>query len=115
MKNKHEGCEKGFTHLSKAWYGEACLKDSEVIDKITIGFYAQDGGTSGEFCVAWEGLAGRPVPRLCVYDDGWSALNEFSDLIKKMADFDGQDISPEEFADLLLSMGIKDRTKTDEA
>lgn len=110
IKSKNK-IKRQFVHLSRAWYGDVNLKlESDVVDRINVGFYHQDGGTTGEFTFAWEKLAGRIVPRLHAFDDGWRALHGFSDLIEAMAKVDGQNISPDEFCKLLVSLGIQDVT-----
>ena len=74
-----------------------------------IGFYNE--GTSGEFAIRWEQLGGRSIPRLQAYDDSWSALVHFKDLLDAMASVDNENISPEQFCKLLVSLGIKDLTE----
>ena len=112
---KHEGCERGFHQASKSWYGKIALgefKNKEVLDTFSIGFYAPDGGTTGEFVVEWTELtAGQWVPQLQAFDDGWDALFNFQDMLKLMADADDKNISPDDFRKLLLSCGIVDLTK----
>lgn len=109
--NKHEGCIRAFTHLSESWYGKACLASGTTIDSVTMGFYHPDGGTTGEFEIHWEKLAGRVTPRLEVFDDAWDALHEFRDVIALMAKHDGEDIGPHELCNLLRDCGIIDRTE----
>ena len=111
MKN-HDGCKRGFYQLSKAWYGESNLRSTEKVDEITIGYYHPDGGTSGEFQISWEKLCGNIVPKLEVWDDGWSALSSFSDMIDFMATIDGENIAPDLFAENLRKLGIEDMTPT---
>jgi len=111
---KHEGCTRGFTHLSKAWYGEANLRGYDIIDQLMIGFYdIEEGGTTGEFSITWKMLGGRSVPYLKAYEDSWDALYHFQDVLTKMRDADGQNISPDDMSILLVSCGVKDLTKTD--
>ena len=109
MKN-HDGCKRGFFQLSKAWYGESNLKTTDNVDEITIGFYHPDGGTSGEFQISWKKLCGNIVPQLEVWDDGWSALSNFCDMIELMATLDGENIAPDLFAEHLRNLGIEDMT-----
>lgn len=109
------GCKRGFTQLSRAWYGPANLVNSKYVDKMNIGFYCEDGGTTGEFTIVWERLAGKIIPRLMAYDDGWNALFNFGDMLESMADIDGENVSPDEFCKLLVAIGIEDMTKTEMA
>ena len=111
LDDKHEGGVRQFIQVSKAWYANTSLGDrNKTLDVFNIGIYFEEGGTTGEFSVVWEELCGKFTPRLKCFDDGWSALNEFSDLIKKLALVDGQDISPDQFGEILLTIGIEDRT-----
>lgn len=111
--SKHEGDVRGFYQLSKAWYGPSNLKGLDMLDCITVGFYAPEGGTSGEFEIVWELVCGKPARILKAFDDGWSALFNFGDMLESMADIDGKDVSPDEFAKLLEELGIKNLTPTE--
>jgi hypothetical protein len=106
---KHTGCKRQFTQLSRAWYGS---RDG-VVDEVTIGLYHQEGGTTGEFSVVWKipYLARDASPQLQSWDDSWSALFQFGDLLESMADLDDKDVSPEAFCQLLTGLGIADATK----
>ena len=107
---KHEGCERQFIHTGRAWYGESALLHQRVIDEIMIGMYHSEGGTSGEFAVRWSELAGRAVPMLCVFDDAWDALQMFRDVLEAMARVDDQNVTPDQFCELLSACGVKDAT-----
>jgi hypothetical protein len=76
-----------------------------------IGMYYPDGGTSGEFAVRWTRLGGKVVPRLEAFDDSWSALAHFGDLLEWMATVDDQCVGPKEFTEKLREFGIRDKTK----
>lgn len=110
---KHKGCVKGFYHLSKTWYGPSIL-DAKTVDKISIGFYHPDGGTTGEFEISWYNMAGESVPRLLVFDDGWSALANMPELVSLLESVDDQNITPDEMATKLVDVGIKDMTQREE-
>ena len=110
MDKKHYGCKRMFTQLSRAWYAEANLRH-DLLDEIMIGFYHPGGGTTGEFAIRWEELGGESTPRLEAFDDSWSALWEFRDLLEKLAEVDDQDITPVQLCDILISLGIEDNTK----
>ena len=109
---RHDGAYRGFMQLSKAWYADANLRGANYRDEVMFGFYYEDGGTSGEMGVRWVDIGSEKhlTPILRVYDDAWDALNECKDVIEKMAEVDGDDISPEQFCDILLSCGFKDLT-----
>lgn len=108
--SKHEGCKRQFTHLKRAWYGSANLPRGKKVDSVTMGFYDEEGGTSGEFSMEWEDLGTHVHPRLCAFDDSWSALWEFRDFLEALAQMDGEDPTPEEICALLESMGVEDDT-----
>lgn len=77
-----------------------------------IGLYHEsDGGTFGEFCIRWIPLSQRLAPQLQVFGDAWLVLfSEFQDLLVALAELDGTDPSEEEIADLLVKLGLADRT-----
>lgn len=110
LTNKHAGCKRGFTQLSKAWYGSANLARSDYYDEVNIGLHHRKGGSTGEFAVRWELLAGKLTPKLTAYDDGWSALFNFSDMLEAMAGVDDENISPDAFCVLLEALGIENMT-----
>jgi hypothetical protein len=109
--DRHKGDVRGFIHSTQAWYRESLMLEDGVVDEVMFGFYASDGGTSGEMPMRWETLNGEPVPRLCVYDDAWHALYQLNDVLAKLANADGDKISPEEFCELLVSCGFVDMTE----
>lgn len=113
--SKHEGCRRQFVQLSRAWYADVCLPMKDAVDEVNVGFFAPDGSTTGEFCVKWIDLGSHGLaPRLEVFNDAWDALWQFRDVLEKMAGVDGQDISPEEFCELLKSCGVKDATPVED-
>lgn len=108
-KQKHDGDFRGFIILSEAYYGSVCMRD-DTVDEITLGMYCPDGGTSGEFCVQWEKLGDTFLPQLRAWEDSWSALHQFGDMLQWMASVDGKNVSPQEFAEALRDLGITDMT-----
>lgn len=107
----HTNCKRGFHHTGGAWYGSTVLPLDGAIDRITMGFYHPQGGTSGEFSVIWETLAGRATPKLVAYNDSFSALHHFADVLKKLSGHDSENISPIDLCDLLTACGIEDMTQ----
>lgn len=103
----HEGDYRGFVWGSQAYYWQALGHD---YDEVTFGLFSPEGGTSGEMSVRWETLGGSDVPKLHAFDDAWSALSTFSDVIAEMGERDNENMTPQEFVDLLLSCGFKDDT-----
>lgn len=109
----HIGNKRQFIQSSKAWYGCGNLTPGDSLkDVVTIGFYSHDGGTSGEFEIEWIELCGNIVPRLKAWDDGWSALYHFNDMLKVMASIDSENISVDDFCTRLEELGIENATPT---
>lgn len=103
----HDGMIRGFHWSSRAYY-------SAVINRpeVNFGMYdPNDGGTTGEMSMTWILLDGRYTPKLECFDDGWSALANFTDLIQRMGKVDSEDISDEVFVKMLVECGFKDLTK----
>jgi hypothetical protein len=113
MMADHSECKRQFRHLSRAWYGKEVLRDSKAVDEIMIGFYHPEGGSTGEFVIEWISMAGTLTPRLKAFDDSWSALWEFRDLLEIMAVHDGEDLTPEAMCGVLAGCGISDATATE--
>lgn len=112
MGKNHNGMVKGFTHLSKAWYGGTVLKRADYSDSIDFGYCVPDGKTTGSMCVEWVTISGKSVPKLIIYSDSWNALSEFHDLIDLLGKHDGEDPTPEQFCEFLLECGFTDLTET---
>ncbi|MFA5559230.1 MAG: hypothetical protein WDA59_07255 [Methanofastidiosum sp.] len=118
MSRDHEGGVRGFHWLSKAWYGDANLNViEEVIDEINLGWFhfneeGGDDGTTGEFTMRWVRLGKDIIPKLVVFSDAFETLHSFQDVIDVLATYDDKDITPEQFANVLLELGFKDLTKT---
>ena len=112
-KNKHKGDERRFIIMSQAWYGDAVAKkvgNKPEDDEILIGFYCPTGGTSGEFSIKWRELGKRNVPYLKAFDDSWSALANFADVIAGLKGLDATNPTVEQVAKVLLACGVKDAT-----
>lgn len=107
---KFKGFKRGFCHLSSAWYGETIMHQSDYIDQITIGFYRAEGGTAGEFTITWRKLVGRVTPKLEAWQDSWSVLNQFRDVLDKLDALCGKRPSPEEICKVLVECGVEDMT-----
>ncbi len=107
--------KRGFTVLSKSWYAEACLKDVDYVDEVMFGLYDDDriGGTSGEMAIKWHKLNGENIPRFESFDDSWAVLATFTDVIIAMGKYDDKNITPDQFAELLISLGFEDMTQAE--
>lgn len=102
----HENSKRGFMRLSEAWYGSL-----NAAEEVMLGFYHNNGGTSGEFAIRWMKINGKEAPRLEAFDDSWSALYEFRDVLAKLAERDNENIGPTELCSLLVECGIEDMTQ----
>jgi hypothetical protein len=112
-KSKHEGDERRFIIMSQAWYGDAAKRGTQSNpndDEVLLGFYCPDGGTSGEFSIKWRELGNRMVPYLKAFDDSWSALHNFSDVIAALAKLDATNPTVDQVASVLVKCGVKDAT-----
>ena len=110
--NRHEGCKRQFSHLSRAWYGDVNLATGAVRDSVTMGYYHPGGGTTGEFTMSWRYIGGKLTPRLDIYEDSWEVMWLFSDVLESLSHLNGTNPSPTEIAALLVSCGIEDATPT---
>mgnify|MGYP001390754306 FL=1 len=108
MERKHDGANREFYWTNKAWY---CVENKP--NEVMFGLFYKDNGTSGEMAMKWQNLSEKDVPQLQVYNDAWSALATFKDVLDKLAEHDDEDITPEEFIAILKECGFKDRTAYD--
>ncbi len=104
----HNDCIRAYHRSSKAWYAKA--NDFRNIE-VNFGMYEINGlGTSGEMTMEWVHLGGKDCARLKSFEDSWSALSLFTDLIQKMGELDSELIQEDEFCKLLDECGFKDFT-----
>ena len=108
MEDIHKECRRGYHRSSKAWYAKT-LK-AEIIE-VSFGMYHLDGSTSGDMTMEWIELGGEQNARLKCFEDSWSALSLFDDLIQKMGSVDKMLIQEPEFCKMLDECGFKDLTK----
>lgn len=106
--------QRGFVHLREAWYGDANLSDhrDHLVDEVMIGNYTDEGGTEGEFRVAWYNLRdGRPPsPRLEIFMDGMpTAMEEFYEVLVWLGAH-AYDFQPTELCGMLRACNITDLT-----
>lgn len=93
--------------------GGSLFEKEDVVDEVMVGFYEPEGGTAGEFAVRWRSIGlPEPTPSLEVFDDAWAALARMPELVHALAQYDGQNITPEALCRLLLELGFKDFTTT---
>ena len=92
----------------------AALRGGEMAtDTFTYTISDGNGGTSGEMFIRWEQVGNKRHPQLQVFDDAWSALALFGDLLQKMSEVDNHNISEASFVELLKSCGFEDMTPYD--
>lgn len=104
----NEGCIRAYHRSNKAYYAKALVREETVVN---FGMFDPEGGTSGEMNMTWVEI-GRDIacPQLQVFDDGWSALGLFTDLIQELAKVDSKNINDDKFCDILERLGFKDLT-----
>ena len=78
--------------------------------EILIGMYCPDGGSSGEFAIRWKKVGSYYAARLEVFQDAWSALWLFADLLERLPHFDSERPETSHVITLLKQLGITDRT-----
>lgn len=104
---KHEDCVRGYHRSSRAWYAKS-LKDDTL--EVSFGMYHKNGGTSGDMSMKWKNLYGKLCAKLSAFEDSWSVLSLFKDVIDKLGEVDGLLISEEDFVRILDECGFKDIT-----
>lgn len=111
--SRHEGDVRQFSIMSQSWYFESNMdpvRRAAGEDEITIGFYCADGGTSGEFSIRWERLNGVLTARLKAFEDSWSALAQFGDVLEKLAALDSTNPDVGTVVEALLRCDVVDAT-----
>lgn len=107
----HNGCTRAFFWANKSWYTKY---DNNKNIAVYFGMYdIENGGTSGEMSMKWIDLGKHGIaltPQLQSFSDSWSALSLFGDLISSLGEVDSQDITQEEFVEMLLNHGFVDVT-----
>ncbi len=106
--------KRGFVVLSKSWYADACLDGVDYVDEIMFGMYdgkgVITGGTDGEMSMKWYKTPA--APRLEAFDDSWAVLATFTDVIAAMGRKNDLNITPNQFAEILVELGFEDMTQT---
>lgn len=104
------GYRREFSWTGKAYYRDHVIKE-DVVDEVCFGLYnSKGGGTIGEMLMIWKDLQDKVVPRLHVYDDAWFSMSSFDDLWRELAKHDNENITPQDFVDILKSCAFKDNT-----
>lgn len=103
----HTGDIRCYYRSTKAYYAKNIPNENL---HVMFGMYHPEGGSSGEMKIEWVDIGSKKTPQLQVFDDAWSALGLFPDLIKKLSKADSQDINDDEFCAILDRLGFKDIT-----
>lgn len=101
----HTDCRRAFHWSTKAWYQ---LPGSA--QEINFGMYHLEGGTTGEMSMRWVDLGNEFSPQLRVFCDAWHALSLFPDLVEILGQHDDENITQEQFVEILLQCGFEDLT-----
>jgi hypothetical protein len=106
--------QRYFIHLKRAWYGDATLRQVPYLDEVNFGLKVRASpGTTGEMAVRWSQLGRLVAPRLEVFDDGWTTLSTFCDVLEQLGRVSAgtrRSINPAAFCALLESCGFVDLT-----
>lgn len=102
----------GYHQHSRSYYAANVPLGKDIADDVWFGAFSREGGTVGEMVVQWIKLDKRLVPHLQVFDDAWKVLALASqELMPKLSEVDGQNITPEQFCQILNSLGFEDVTR----
>lgn len=97
---------RGYHVSNRAYYKEVVKGD-----RMMIGLYdSKDGGTTGEFEIKWVELQGKQCPKICMFEDSWKLLKEFSDLFSELAKVDSEAPTQDEMIAILNACKFKDLT-----
>lgn len=107
--SKHEGMIRGYHRSHLAWYAKANnITEPEILFGL---FDPEEGGTTGGMVMEWVNIGGESVANLNVFEDAWSTLSLFTDLIQRMGEVDNQLIQEPEFCKMLDECGFIDMTE----
>jgi hypothetical protein len=105
--------KRKYVNTDESWY--ATLPSYVPYRDIIFGVYAEEGGTTGEMTMVWND---RGHAKLEAYDDSFSVLAQFKDVIDAVADhckLTNDLLTKEDFIKILEACGFEDdttRTKT---
>lgn len=105
-----------FFHASRAWYGDAILKDLKIVDEIEFGYPegpdSQDGQTY-EATMRWHHTNDGVVPALEIFNCAWLAFLEWAPLFRELAELHDKTLTPGDFSAMLRRHGFADTTPTE--
>jgi hypothetical protein len=103
---------RGFHHFAEGWYYRH-RREYAPVDDVCFGLYAAEGygGCEAEMVMEWVpvGDSRTPTARLHVFDESFSLLSEFADVLKALAG--RRKLRPKEFCELLKRCGFQDLTQ----
>lgn len=97
---------KGFSWQSQAYYWDA-VKDNRAKDEFVIGKYAADGGCKFEFVIKFYEYG----VQLCIFDDAFQALDEFSGVIGELKERGKGGVDPHGLYQILMLQNVTDMTR----
>ena len=106
--SKYKVHKRAYIRLSKLSYAKQILGSTK---RVMVGMCAPNGIMSNSFTFEWVELNGENYVMLQAFEDAWSDLWLFNDLLEKMAKIDSNGIQETEFCQLLDSLGIMDVTQ----
>lgn len=106
-KEELDSCIRCFYDFNLSYY----YYDRKFVYEIMFGLYHDDRSTIGEIGMRWYKLNHDIVPKLESFGDTWFVLNELSDVIQKLSEVDSIDITPDDFKNILCSLGFQDKTE----
>lgn len=99
----------GFTQFSRENYTNAVNLDAK--DEVIYGIYSTDGSVLAEMAMRWYRINNENVPRIECFLDAFLLLKSpmLQILFEKLQNVP-ENLSPEDFSRLLLSMGFCDKS-----
>lgn len=101
----HVGDILGYYVSHEAWYAHHLGANAP---DVTFGYYAPEGGTTGEMSMIWDGVG----PKLRIYHDAFHAFSTFCDrLMAELKEYDDSTFTVHDFTAILDKLGFVDLTK----
>ena len=97
-----------FTHFKRAWYAATVPLEARVVDSISI------VSDTAELTIQWIDLGREVCPKIEAFNDAWSLLFSHPDLLEALSELTNKCPTPEQICDILISLGHKDVTPTEQ-
>jgi hypothetical protein len=100
---------KRFIVQRETWYYADQLSDKDVVAELGVGIDSTDGGTYGEWTIAWRRLGHNTLTKVAVYDDAWTAfmVSEFAQILQRV----GEGVTVDQMVEELTAAGWRDATE----